>query len=53
MYDKKEYTIKATLEERTSKSGSKYEALILKFGDYEKIVFLEKAEKALLKEKCK
>lgn len=50
----KEYTLKGTLEERTSqKTGKPYEALILKLGDYEKVVFLQGAEKELLKKNCK
>lgn len=45
----KEYTLKGTLETRTSsKSGKDYTALVLRFGNYEKLVFLEKAEIALL-----
>lgn len=46
----KEYTLKGTLETRTSnKSGKEYQCLVLKFGTYEKLVFLEKAEIELLK----
>ena len=47
----KEYTLKCTLETRISKSGNEYEALVLKIApDYEKLVFLDKAEKVLLKQ---
>lgn len=46
----KEYTLKGTLETRTSsKSGKEYQCLVLKFGEYEKVVFLDKAEMQLLK----
>lgn len=46
----KEYTLKGTLETRTSsKTGKEYQCLVLKFGTYEKVVFLEKAEIELLK----
>lgn len=46
----KEYTLKGTLETRVSnKSGREYTCLILKFGSYEKVVFLDKAEIELLK----
>jgi hypothetical protein len=42
--------VKATLEERTSKSGNPYQVIILKLTDnYEKLVFLDKAELELLK----
>lgn len=45
----KEFTLKCTLETRTSsKSNKDYQCLVLKFGNYEKIVFLDKAEVALL-----
>lgn len=50
----KEYTIKGTLVKKTSnKTGQEYECLVLKFGTYEKIVFLKIAELELLKERCK
>lgn len=46
----KEITLKGTLETRqSSKTGKDYECLVLKFGTYEKVVFLDKAEKELLK----
>lgn len=42
--------VKATLEEKTSKSGNKYQVVVLKLTDtYEKMVFLDKAEIELLK----
>lgn len=41
--------LKCTLETRTSKSGNDYQCLVIKLAnDYEKIVFLDKAELALL-----
>ena len=44
--------VKATLEERTSKSGNYYQVLVIHLTDtYEKLVFLEKAEIELLKVK--
>lgn len=44
--------VKATLEERTSKSGNNYQVLVIHLTDtYEKLVFLEKAEIELLKAK--
>lgn len=47
----KEFTIKCTLETRTSKNGNEYEALVLKLApEYEKLVFLDSAEKVLLKQ---
>lgn len=47
---KKEYTLKGTLETRISnKTGREYQCLVLKFGDYEKVVFLEKSEIELLR----
>lgn len=49
MNNGKEYTLKGTLETRTSqKSGKEYECLVLKLAPgYEKLVFLDKAEKTL------
>lgn len=48
------FTLKGTLETRQSKkTGSDYQCLVLKFGSYEKVVFLEKAEIELLKVNCK
>lgn len=42
--------LNAHLEERTSKEGTKYEMLILKLtDDYEKEVYLSRAERQLLK----
>lgn len=42
--------VKATLETRQSKSGNPYEVIVIKLTDnYEKLVFLEKSEIALLK----
>lgn len=44
--------VKATLEERTSKKGTKYTVLVLKLTDtYEKLVFLDKAEIELINSK--
>ena len=44
--------VKATLEEKTSKSGNNYQVLVIHLTDtYEKLVFLEKAEIELLKSK--
>ena len=43
--------LKATLENKTSKSGNKYTCIVINLtDDYEKIVFLDKAELALLKD---
>lgn len=39
---------KAILETRTSKKGNPYQVLVVKFPKYDKIVFLEQAELALL-----
>lgn len=42
--------VNATLEERESKKGSKYQVLVIKLTDsYEKLVFLDQAEVELLK----
>lgn len=42
--------VKATLETRQSKSGNPYEVLVIQLTpDYEKLVFLDKSEIALLK----
>ena len=42
--------LKATLETKTSKSGNTYQCIVIKLtNDYEKTVFLDKAELALLK----
>lgn len=44
--------VKATLEEKTSKNGNKYKVVVLKLTDnYEKHVFLDKAELELLNTK--
>ena len=44
--------VKATLETKTSKSGNQYKCIAIKLtDDYEKIVFLDKAELALLNQK--
>lgn len=41
--------VKATLEERTSKSGNPYKVVVIKLTDnYEKLVFLDKSELELL-----
>lgn len=41
--------VKATLETKTSKAGNSYKVVVLKLtDDYEKMVFLDKAEIALL-----
>ena len=41
--------LKCTLETRTSKAGNSYQCLVIKLAnDYEKIVFLDKAELALI-----
>ena len=41
--------VKATLENKTSKNGNAYKVVVLKLTDtYEKLVFLDKAEIALL-----
>lgn len=43
--------LKATLTTKTSKSGNDYTCVVIKLtNDYEKVVFLDKAELALLKE---
>lgn len=46
----KEFTLKCTLETRTSKkSGNDYDCLVLKLDpNYEKVVFLDKSEIVLL-----
>lgn len=45
----KEYVLKGTLETRKSKSGNDYQALVIKLApNYEKLVFLDKAELILL-----
>lgn len=50
----KEYVLKGKLEERTSnKTGKPYTCLVLEFGEYKKIVFLNDAEIELLKKTCK
>ena len=42
--------LKCTLETRQSKAGNNYDVLVIKLTDnYEKLVFLEKAEIELLK----
>lgn len=42
--------VKCRLETRTSKEGKPYEVLVIKLTDtYEKLVFLDSAEKELLK----
>lgn len=42
--------LNATLEERESKNGNKYSVIVVKLTDnYEKLVFLEKAEEELIK----
>jgi len=44
--------VKATLEHKISKDGNPYECIVIKLTeDYDKIVFLDRAELALLK-KC-
>lgn len=54
MFGQKEYTLKGTLETRTSnKTGKNYECLVLKIGTYDKVVFLDKSEIELLKLNCK
>ena len=54
MFGLKEYTLKGTLETRKSKkTGNDYECLVIKFGNYEKVVFLDKSEIELLKLNCK
>ena len=41
--------LKCTLETRTSKAGNAYQCLVIKLAnDYEKVVFLDKAELALI-----
>lgn len=46
--------VKATLETKTSKAGNSYKVIVLKLtDDYEKLVFLDKAEIALLESKKK
>lgn len=50
--DAKVIEVKATLEERVSKKGSTYTALVVKLTDTcEKVIFLESAEIELLKMK--
>lgn len=42
--------VKATLETRTSKAGNLYDVIVIRLlPDYEKLVFLDKAELELLK----
>lgn len=42
--------VKCSLETRTSKEGKPYEVLVIKLTDtYEKLVFLDSAEKELLR----
>lgn len=42
--------VKATLEDRVSKNGNPYKAIVIKLTDtYEKLVFLDKSELELLK----
>ena len=44
--------VKASLETRTSQKGNQYQVLVIKLTDnYEKLVFLDKAEIELLKTK--
>lgn len=44
--------VKATLETRQSKAGNTYDVIVIKLTDsYEKLVFLDKAELELLKQK--
>ena len=43
--------LKATLETKISKTGNPYDVIVIKLTeDYEKLVFLEKAETALVKQ---
>ena len=50
----KELSVKAKLETRTSKDNISYQVLVIKLTDnYEKLVFLDKAEIELLKLLCK
>lgn len=50
----KEFTIKCTFETRTSSKGNMYECLVLHLApNYDKIVFLDKAEKVLLENQNK
>lgn len=50
---KKEYTFKGTIEKRISKNGNEFECLVLKIGNYDKLVFLKGAEKELINLNCK
>ena len=44
----------AQLETRTTKEGKTYQVLVIKLtDDYEKLVFLDKAEIEILKLRCK
>ena len=46
----KEYVLRGKFEERvSSKSGRTYIAFVVKIGEYEKIVFFDSSEIALLK----
>lgn len=45
----KEYVLKGKFEERTSKNGRTYVAFVVKIGDYEKLVFFQPSEVALLR----
>lgn len=46
--------VKATLETRTSKKGNQYQCVVIKLTDnYEKLVFLDKAEIELLNSNSK
>lgn len=48
MFEKME--LKATLEQKISKSGNPYECVVIQLtDDYKKIVFLDQAELALIK----
>lgn len=51
----KDITIKGTFEKRISqKSGKEYECLVLHLApNYDKVVFLDKAEKVLLENQSK
>lgn len=54
MFPKNEYTLKGTLETRKSnKTGKDYQCLVLKLGNYDKVVFLQSSEIELLKLNCK
>lgn len=45
----KEYTLKGVIETRTSKNGNSYQCLVIKLANnYEKVVFLDRAEQLLL-----